>query len=197
MWELLLYFVVGIGSLIAASFIVKYFRRFVTEKKLEQPCDTLKNVDVKNVCVFCGKPLFHNAGWKQKMHREIRCESTIRGQERTFENIEINIPCCQECADSNRIAEKKADQKAMLVSSCISAVGTLCLFFWMWQCGDLKDRWFGAFFIMFFVWGLLYVLVRWLFMPLFEKQIIDCSIIEALMKKDWRLGESPGVKKDK
>ena len=32
MWELLLYFVVGIGSLIAASFIVKYFRRFVPEK---------------------------------------------------------------------------------------------------------------------------------------------------------------------
>ena len=197
MWELLLYFVVGIGSLIAASFIVKYFRRFVPEKQLERACDTLKEVEIENVCVFCGKALLHNVGWKQKMHREIKCESTLRGQETTYENIEISIPCCQECAESNRVAEKQADKKALTISTCFAAVGTMSLLLWSWQCGDIKNKWFGVLVIMFFIWGLLFSFIRWLFRPLFEKKITECSIVEALFKKGWGLGESSGVKKDK
>ena len=197
MWELLLYFVVGIGSLIAASFIVKYFRKFVPEKQLERACDTLKEVEIENVCVFCGKALLHNVGWKQNMHREIKCESTLRGQETTYENIEISIPCCRECAESNRVAEKQADKKAMTISSCLSAVGTVFLLLWSWQCGYIKDKWFGVLFIMFFVWSLLFIFFRWLFRPLFEKQISECSIVGALFEKGWGLGESPGVKTGK
>ena len=192
-----IYLIIAIVVMIVISIVVKWLRKFVPEKQLERACDTLKEVEIENVCVFCGKALLHNVGWKQKMHREIKCESTLRGQETTYENIEISIPCCQECVESNRVAEKQADKKAMTISSCLSAVGTVFLLLWSWQCGDIKDKWFGVLFIMFFVWCLLSVFFRWLFRPLFEKQISECSIVGALMKKDWRLGESPGVKKDK
>lgn len=192
-----LYWIIAIVVMIVISIVVKWLRKFVPEKQLERACDTLKEVEIENVCVFCGKALLHKVGWKQKMHREIKCESTLRGQETTYENIEISIPCCQECAESNRVAEKQADKKAMTISSCLSAVGTVFLLLWSWQCGYIKDKWFGVLFIMFFVWSLLFVFFRWLFRPLFEKQISECSIVGALFEKGWGLGESPGVKKDK
>jgi hypothetical protein len=192
-----LYWIIAIVVMIVISIVVKWLRKFVPEKQLERACDTLKEVEVENVCVFCGKALLHNVGWKQKMHREIKCESTLRGQETTYENIEISIPCCQECAESNRVAEKQADKKAMTISSCLSAVGTVFLLLWSWQCGDIKDKWFGVLFVMFFVWCLLSVFFRWLFRPLFEKQISECSIVGALFEKGWGLGESPGVKTGK
>jgi hypothetical protein len=192
-----LYWIIAIVVMIVISIVVKWLRKFVPEKQLERACDTLKEVEVENVCVFCGKALLHNVGWKQKMHREIKCESTLRGQETTYENIEISIPCCQECAESNRVAEKQGDKKAMTISSCLSAVGTVFLLLWSWQCGDIKDKWFGVLFIMFFVWCLLSVFFRWLFRPLFEKQISECSIVGALFEKGWGLGESPGVKTGK
>jgi hypothetical protein len=192
-----LYWIIAIVVMIVISIVVKWLRKFVPEKQLERACDTLKEVEIENVCVFCGKALLHNVGWKQKMHREIKCESTLRGQETTYENIEISIPCCQECAESNRVAEKQADKKAMTISSCLSAVGTVFLLLWSWQCGYIKDKWFGVLFIMFFVWSLLFIFFRWLFRPLFEKQISECSIVGALFEKGWGLGESPGVKTGK
>lgn len=192
-----LYWIIAIVVMIVISIVVKWLRKFVPEKQLERACDTLKEVDIENVCVFCGKALLHNVGWKQNMHREIKCESTLRGQETTYENIEISIPCCQECAESNRVAEKQADKKAMMISSCLSAVGTVFLLLWSWQCGDIKDKWFGVLFIMFFIWGLLFSFIRWLFRPLFEKKITECSIVKALFKKGWGVGESSGVKTGK
>lgn len=192
-----LYWVIAIVVMIVISIVVKWLRKFVPEKQLERACDTLKEVEIENVCVFCGKALLHNVGWKQKMHRKIKCEFTLRGQETTYENIEISIPCCQECAESNRVAEKQVDKKAMTISSCLSAVGTVFLLLWSWQCGYIKDKWFGVLIIMFFVWSLLFVFFRWLFRPLFEKQISECSIVGALFEKGWGLGESPGVKTGK
>lgn len=192
-----LYWIIVIVIMIVISIVVKWLRRFVPEKQLERACDTLKEVEMENVCVFCGKALLHNVGWKQKMHREIKCESTLRGQETTYENIEISIPCRQECAESNRVAEKQADKKALTISTCFAAVGTMSLLLWSWQCGYIKDKWFGVLFIMFFVWSLLFIFFRWLFRPLFEKQISECSIVGALFEKGWGLGESPGVKTGK
>ena len=46
----------------------KIFKKICSGKKPKRHWDTLEEVEVKKVCVFCGKTLSLNVGRKHKMH---------------------------------------------------------------------------------------------------------------------------------
>ncbi len=187
--------ILGIGFAKLVRIVVPKSR-----KKLEGAHETIAGVSARSECAFCGKPVRQDSRWNQKMHRAINSEIRSGWNQVTYENIEVRIPCCDQCRSSNHDAMRNVDKRAKVVAfSIASAIGAIVLFTLVSEASQReyteKDGvvvllgWLFAILIVFFLafWG-----AERLFSMKIEGKIKQHPLVAALRKKGWKIGQPPG-----